>query len=259
MYNIRAYQISEKINVTSIPTKDAANRIYSDRKELFFQYGKESYVSVFNYGVVSFFNCNEKVISDFFGLVSGYCDGFFYDDEITKEYQIETHIEETKFGFKRTDIVFVDSENIRIFMQNIASSVALDNYSQHTRLLLAKTNEHVSFLEKEGIISISNEKLKRFIGETHNLKNKIVANLRFLDSDSEVNQDDYLIAVDSGIKEALFIERRANNIYEELNIVNEHLECFREIVINGANMKIAWIEIILLATFAIKIIVENCF
>jgi uncharacterized Rmd1/YagE family protein len=259
MYNIVAYQISEKIDIELIRQNFAAILIYSDPCELFFQVDKDSYISVFNYGVVSFFNYDEKNINEFIRLIVDHCDCFFYDDEITKEYQIETHIEETKFGFKRTDIVFVDSENIRIFMQNIAKSVALDNYSQHARLLLEKTNEHVSCLEREGRISISNQKLKSFIGETHNLKNKIVANLRLLDSNSEVGQDDYLIAVDNGIKEALFIEKRANNIYEELNIVNEHLESFREIVINGANLKIAWIEIVLLATFVIDIIVENCF
>jgi len=259
MYNIRAYQVAEKINTKSIPLGDSAKLIYSNEKELFFQDGKESFISVFSFGVVGFFNCENKRISEFVRLITEHCNCFFYDDEITKEYQIETHIEETKFGFKRTDIVFVDSENIRIFLQNIARSVALDNYSQYARFLLERTNEHVSFLEKEGRISISNQKLKKFIGEIHHLKNRIVANLRLLDSDSEVSEDDYLIAVDSGIKEALFIERRANNIYEELNIVSEHLESFREIVINGANLKIAWIEIILLATFVIDIIAENIF
>jgi required for meiotic nuclear division protein 1 len=259
MYKISAHQIAEKIETRSIPLKATARLIYSDERELFFQDGPESYISVFNYGVVAFFNCEEKNVHEFFGLVVEHCDCFFYDDEITKEYHIETHIEETKFGFKRTDIVFVDSENIRLFLQNIARSVALDNYSQHARLLLKRTNEHVSSLERKGRISISNQKLKRFIGESHHLKNKIVADLRLLDSDSEVSQDDYLIAVDSGIKDALFIEKRANNIYEELNMINEHLESFREIVINGSNLKIAWVEIILLATFVIDIIVKNCF
>lgn len=259
MYNIRVYQVAEKINTKSILLNDAAKLIYSNEKELFFQDGKESFISVFSFGVIGFFNCENKRISEFVRSIIAHCDGFFYDDEITKEYQIETHIEETKFGFKRTDIVFVDSENIRIFMQNIARSVALDNYSQYARLLLERTNEHVCTLERDGRISISNQKLKQFIGETHHLKNRIVANLRLLDNDSEVSQDDYLIAVDSGIKEALFIERRANNIYEELNIVSEHLESFMEIVVNGGNMKIAWIEIVLLATFAIKVIVETCF
>jgi Uncharacterized conserved protein len=259
MYKILAYQISEKIDIDSVKMTTDIRLLYSNKNELFFQIAKESYISVFTYGVVSFFNCEEKDISTFIRSIIKYCISFFYDDELAKEYLIDTHIQETRFGFKKTDIVFVDSENIKIFMQNVARSAALENYSQQAKTLFDKTNKHVAFLEKKGRVSISNQKLKQFIGETHNLKNKIVANLRLLDSNSEVNQDDYLVAIDDGMKEALFIEKRVNNIYDLIDTLNEHLESFREIIINGANLKLAWIEIVLLTTFVINIIVENCF
>ncbi len=259
MDNVIAYQISDGIDIDAFQNVFPAKSFRSGSFELFYQIDSERCTSVFKYGVVCFLNYDQKDIDEFIKLIFNYCKKFFYDTELTKEYVIEYNANETKFGFHKAEIVVVDNEIIRIVMKNLAQSVALDNYFQHARLLLEGTNKHVLFLEKEGKISISNSKLKKFIGETYHLKNQIIENLRLLDSKIGVAQTESFHATDHGIKVALFINKRVNNIYEELNIISEHLEGFRDILTREANLKLAWIEIVLLATFVIDIIIEKCF
>lgn len=259
MHKLVAYQVGEDIDIHAFKKAFAIKPVHFNELEAFYQIDTERYVSVFKYGVVCFFNYEEKDINEFIKLLFLYFNCFFYDSELTKEYLIEANSKNTTYRYNKAEIESADHISIRLIMQSISKSVALDNYFQHARLLLEKTNSHVIILENEGKISISNMSLKQFIGETHSLKNKIIANIHLLDSDFEINQNPDLYCIDQGMKAALFLDKKSNNIYKELNIITEHLEGFRDIMTQGSNLKLAYIEIVLLGTFVIDIIVDHFF
>jgi hypothetical protein len=111
-------------------------------------------------------------------------------------------------------------------MLNLAQSVALDYYFQKVHILLEQTNKHTVILEKKGNLTISDKKLKKLTGKTHNLKNHIVENLTISHSFPDSNQIDYIMSVDREMKTSMYMERRFSNIYKELEIINEHLVYF---------------------------------
>jgi len=258
MFKIIANQISDKINIDSFKEAYTAELLYSDYIELFYEVGTEQYVSIFTYGVVCFFNHEELKISEFSKIISQHC-RYFYDDELTKEYKIDPNAKELKFGYNKAEITYFDIEALRVIMLNIAQSVALDYYFQKTRVLLEETNKHTSILEKNGKLALSDKELKKFIGQTHNLKNQIVENLHIFDSAPETRQSDYLIKIDYDLKSALYMEKRSQSIHEELQIIREHLEYFSGILNHSDFMKIEWIIIALLGIFVIDIIIGHLF
>ncbi len=244
MYKINATQISDEINLESMQADYTAELLYTNYYELFYEVGTEQYISVLKYGVVCFLNCDDTISNDFNQVVSKHC-AYFYDSELTKEYYIEPVAKEVKFGFNKADLVYCDIETMRLIMLNLAQSVALDYYFQKARILLEETNKHTSVLEARGKLSISDKKLKQFIGKTLNLKNEIVANLHIFDSPPETWQSDYLIRIDIEMKQALYMEKRSDNIHEDLKIIREHLELFSDILHHGASMKLEWVVMIL--------------
>ena len=256
MFKIIASQISDTIDIDSFIGDYSAELLHYDNIESFYEVDTELYVSVFKYGVVCFFNYNDSQINEFTQHISEHCK-YFYDSELTKEYQIETKANELKFGFNSAEITYFDIDTLRVIMLNIAQSVALDYYFQKARVLLDESNKDTSVLEKSGKLAISDKDLKKFIGQTHNLKNQIVENLHIFDSVSKTMQNDYLIKIYSELKKALYMEKRSDNIHKQLEIIKEHLEYFSDIINHGKSMKLEWIVIILLLIFVIDIIISH--
>jgi required for meiotic nuclear division protein 1 len=255
MYNIVAYQISDSIDIDFFQTVYTAELISNNYYELFYEVDTEQYVSIFKYGVVCFLNFNEAKINDFISLISQHCK-YFYDSELTKEYKVDPNAYQTKFGFQRGDLSYCDIETMRLIMLNIAQSVALDYYYQQSRILLEETNTHTSFLEQNGKIKLSGLKIKKFIGKTLNLKNRIVENLHIFDSVHETWQSEHLIKIDTGIKEALFMEKRSNSVHEELKIIREHLEYFSDIMHHSVSTNQENIVIILVFIEVLDILIR---
>jgi uncharacterized Rmd1/YagE family protein len=256
MFKVSASQISESIDIDSFKGAYTAELLYADHVELFYEVDTEIYVAIFKYGVVCFFNADETIINEVTNTISQHCQ-YFYDSELTKAYQIEPNANELKFGFNKAEITYFDIEALRVIMLNIAQSVALDYYFQKARILLEETNKYTSILEKTGKLSISDKEIKKFIGQTHNLKNQIVENLHIFDSAPETQQSDYLIKMDYELKLALYMEKRSKSIHEELQIIREHLEYFSGIMSHGASMRLEWIVIVLLAIFVIDVIIRR--
>ena len=253
MYHIVAHQISDNIDTDTFQTVFTAELINSNHFELFFEVDANRYVSVFKYGVVCFLNYKDNEINDFIELISKHCK-YFYDSELTKEYQVELDAKETKYGTRKAELTYCDIEGMRLIMLNIAQSVALDYYFQQSRVLLEETNKHTSLLEKKGKVLMSGIELKKFLGKTLNLKNRIVENLHIFDSVPETWQSDSLIIIDNGMKEALHMEKRSNNIHEELKIIREHLEYFSDIMNHSMSTKAELIIVVLVAIEVVDII-----
>lgn len=256
MYIVKAIQISDHINLDSFRTGYDAELLYANHFELYYEVDTEKYLSVLKYGVVCFLNFDEAAINDFIDIVSNHCK-YFYDSELVKEYYIETNAAEVKFGINKADLTYIDIETMRLVMLNIAQSVALDYYFQKSRILLEETNKHTSVLEKLGKLKISDKNLKKFIGKTLNLKNQILENLHIFDSIPETWQSDYLIKIDIELKAALHMERRSENIHEDLKIIREHLEYFSDIIHHSASTKQELIVIVLVFIEVFDIIIRG--
>lgn len=256
MYKIIATQISDNINIDAFKEAYNAELLYTNYYELFYEVGTEQYLSVLKYGVVCFLNFEEDQINDFTKLISKYC-VYFYDSELNKEYFINPNASDVKFGINEADLTYCDIENMRLLMLNLAQSVALDYYFQKVRILLEETNKHTSILEKKGKLDISDKNLKKFIGKTLNLKNQIIENLHIFDSIPETWQSDYLIRIDTEMKNALYMEKRSGNIHEDLKIIREHLEYFSDIIHHSTSTKQEMIVIVLVLIEVFDLIIRG--
>lgn len=258
MYKILAQQISDSINIEAFQNIYKAELINSNHFELFYEVDSYRYVSVFKYGVVCFLDFNDTQINEFVDLISQQCK-FFYDSELIKEYQIFIDADEAKYEMNKAELTYCDIEGMRLIMLNLAQSVALDYYFQQSRILLEETNKHTSFLEKKGTVLISGLELKKFIGKTLNLKNRIVENLHIFDSVPETWQNESLMKIDIGMKESLYMVKRSDNIHEELKIIREHLEYFSDIMNHSMSTKSEIIIIILVFIEVVDIVMKWIF
>jgi uncharacterized Rmd1/YagE family protein len=256
MLQVLSYQIADSIDIRQFKSFFQGTLYYDDSDELFYKMGEESFIYVFKYGVVCLLNVSPETSEQFFTSIATFCKNLF-DQKLSEEFQIETNAAQNKFGYNKIEIVHAETDILRLIMLNVSQSVALDYYSDLTSSLLKETNEQTLNLERKGSLRISGTHLKKFIGKTLNLKNRISENLFIFDSPPETWEDEHLHKIDLGLKKTFDLQERFRTIQEGLQIVKENLELFKDIMQDRHSNLLEWIIIVLVFAEVVNIILDK--
>jgi uncharacterized Rmd1/YagE family protein len=257
-YKAVAYQVADSIDLRAFRAAFQAEVYAYDKDELFYSLAEERCIYVFKYGVACFLNYDEVRVAEFIRFLQPFCKNPF-QQTMQEELVIETGAREFRFGFSKIEILAGDVETFRIIMLNVSQSVALDYYSSQTNILLEETNTHTQSLEKTGKLGISGINLKKYIGRTLNLKNKIAENLYIFDSPDVTWENESLNKVDLGLKNMFDLQDRFRTIHDGLEIVKENLDLFKDIMQHRKSTALEWIIIILILVEVVNLVAEKIF
>jgi uncharacterized Rmd1/YagE family protein len=246
-----SYQAADFIDIKNLRQVINGNLLYKDASELFYQVSSGRYLYIFRYGVISFFNYKPEEISTFFGVLQPYCRNFFTPD-FNDELVVETNAAENKISHNKIETKNDDPEVLRMIMLNVSQSVTLDYYSDQTEKLLEETNSYTQLLARRGRLIISGRKLKKFIGKTLLLKNRIAENLYIFDSPPETWENEQLDKLHNELKKSFDLQDRFRDVSEGLQIVKDNLELFKDILQYRTSLLLEWIVIILIAVEVIN-------
>lgn len=249
-------QIADNIDIKQFKSEFNTGIHYADSEELFYKMGEAKFLYVFKYGIVCFLGYDEGEMKAFVKKMSAYCTNLF-DQQNSEEFEIETNMPQNKFGYNKVEIERSDIESLRLIMLNVSQSVALDYYDQQANLLLNETNYHTQVLEKKGKLGFSPGELKKFIGRTLILKNKIASSLYIFDSPEQTWESEYLNQLDQGLKQTFDLQARFRTIKEGLEIAKENLELFKDLLQYRNSILLEWIIIILILVEVINLFVEK--
>jgi len=253
---VTSFQISDSIDIKPFRASFYAATHYGDTDELFYRVEKDKYLYVFKYGIVCFLGYTEEEISIFFQIIEPFCKNLF-KQRLSDEFDIETEAPAINYGYNKIEIPGPDTEELRLIMLNVSQSVALDYYNQQTNSLLEETNSYTQLLERRGRINMGGVKLKRYIGRTLNLKNRISANLYIFDSPEETWENENLNKLDIGLKKTFDLQVRFRTIQDGLGIVKENMELFKDLLQNRNSITLEWVVIILILVEVVNIFIRN--
>ncbi len=258
MDKITAYHIADFIDIKNLKPAINAKLIYSDSVELFYQTENLRFIYIFRYGAISFLNYDNKEISDFMEFLNKYCRNVF-GQSFSDELLLEAGAPENKISHNKVEIRDRSPEVIRMVMLNVSQSVTLDYYSNQTELLLEETNYHTQLLEKKGKLAISGKNLKKFIGKTLMLKNRIAENLYIFDSPPETWENEELDKLHNDLKKSFDLQDRFRDVSEGLSIVKDNLELFKDILHDRNSVLLEWIVIILIGIEILNFFLDKLF
>jgi uncharacterized Rmd1/YagE family protein len=258
MYKVVSYQISDSIDIKGCKAGLKQELVYSDSDELFYKVAYDRYLHIFKYGVVSFFNFDQEGIKSTLKIIAPYCRNPF-TEELYDEFEVEPGARENKVSHNKIEIISADKDVIRMIMLNVSQSVALDYYSEQTTKLLEETNYHTQILEKNGRLAISGNNLKKFIGKTLLLKNRIAENLYIFDSPPETWEDERLDKLHNELKRNFDLQERFRNVSEGLSIIKDNLELFKDLLQYRNSVFLEWIVITLIAVEVLHFLLEKIF
>lgn len=258
MLKVISYQISDNIDLKALKKDFKGTLEHSSIDELFYVAGPRQYIYVFKYGVVCFLNFDEIKITEFIKFAENYCKDPF-ETSLSDEFMINDKATANKFGHNIIAVKKPDMECLRLIMLNVSQSVALDYYSEQSTSILEETKSHSSLLEQKGSMDISGKKLKKFIGRSMNLKNKIAENLYIFDSPPEAWENENLSKIDQGLKKTFDLQMRYRDIKEDLEIIKENLDLFRDLMQHKDSTVLEWIVIALIVVEVIYPLIEHFF
>lgn len=258
MLQVVSFQIADSIDIRSFKAAFTAEIYYSDSDELFYKLENEKLIYVFKYGVVCFLGHSEVEMSAFIQLIKPYCKNLL-EQKLSEEFDIEVNATRNKIGYNKIELIEPDIDVIRLIMLNVSQSVALDHYYQQTQSLLEETNLHTQMLEKKGRLAIKGINLKKYIGKTLYLKNRIAENLYIFDSPDETWEDEVLNKMDQGLKKTFDLQSRFKTIQEGLSIVKENLELFKDLLQYRNSVMLETIVIVLILVEVLNVIIEKLF
>lgn len=243
-YSTKAIQLSDSIKIKAIRDSFSDVKTYGDADELFIMLSGNNFVYIFKYGVVCFFNISNEKQQRFIKRIKPFSSSLakidineFQDIEIGKKLDVTPDC---------ITIEELDIETIKLIMFNISQSVALDYYCSLTEKLLEDTRMHTDKLEQSGKLSLSGNKLKKFIGSVLNIRNSIVENLYIFDTPDAIWENEQLNQLDKDLKKHFDLKDRYRSVHEQVDIIKENLELFKDFMFHNESSRLEWIIIILI-------------
>lgn len=246
---IEALQIAESFNIKKFRAEFRAEAFSGSTSEVFYALTENNrYLYVFDYGVVVFANYDAVAKSEFVQFIKNYANSLINTD-LSEEYQIIID-ERLNKALVKNDFVSVpqiDSSLLRIVMLNIGQSVALEHYELLTDELIISSKDYILELEHHGKLSISKTNLLKYIGRVLNVKNSIVDNLYILDDPNLVWDNEELNLLNRHLKANFDINPRFKDLDYRLQIVENNLTLFTDVLNVRESARLEWIVIILIA------------
>jgi uncharacterized Rmd1/YagE family protein len=245
---IEAIQIAEAFNIKKLRAEFGIEAHSSSPSEIFYTLNdKKRYLYIFDYGVAVLANYSTTEKKEIIDFVKNYSTTIV-DLDLFEEYQINIDPNVLKVTIKNdyVSVPYVDPSVLRIIMLNIGQSVALDYYEVLTDALITSSKEYILELEKRGKLSISKVNLLKYIGKVLNVKNSIVDNLYILDDPNLVWDNEELNLLNRHLKTNFDINPRFKDLDYRLDIVEDNLKLFTDVLNVRESSRLEWIVIILI-------------
>jgi uncharacterized Rmd1/YagE family protein len=245
---VEAIQLAESFNIKKFRADFQTEAYAGSTTELFYTFAeKNRFLYVFDYGVVVFANYDPVAKSEFVNFIKNYATAVL-TLQLSEEYtiQIQPELEKSVVKNNYVSVAKIDSLMIRIVMLNIAQSVALDYYENLTDELISSSKHYILQLEKKGKINISKTNLLKYIGKVLNVKNSIIDNLYILDDPNLVWDHEDLNLLNRNLKTNFDINTRFKDLDYRLQIVEDNLTLFTDVLNVRESSKLEWLIIILI-------------
>lgn len=174
------------------------------------------------------------------------------------ELQIEPN-RNSEVAFNTVVVPEFSIDILHLVMLNLSQSVALENYQNRTNLLLEQTREISDNLKHTGDIGVPRRRLRKFVGRTMVLKNRIAENLLIFETSDLAWSNELLSNLDTELRNQLDVVNRHHGLQYSLDIVKENLDLYRNILEHKHSSMLEWIIIILILLEVADLIITKLF
>lgn len=255
MSQVTAYHIGDFISIAEVLHQQALSPVRAEGSFALYEIQPKSWVYVKDYGSIVFINCQLDIQKKWLKLLLGQSPKM--DDLIQEEYNIQEQSEKAMVGFSTIKIPQLGEDEAHVICLHIAQAVALDDFQNQVNELLELTRGLSNQLDQEGKLKINRREMRKLVGQTMVLKNKIAENLFIFDTPDVSWNDPTLNNLDKELRRELEILRRHQGLQLNLSVVKENLDLFKDILQHKHSSTLEWIIILLILFEVVQVLFEK--
>jgi required for meiotic nuclear division protein 1 len=257
---VTAFQLGESLSLKALRTRLGPRLLAAGSQELFFgpsqsgvventQPPDHGYLYLLNYGVVIYAGHDSAYIEETNRLLQEFVENPLATP-LREDFAIQTGAATLDVGHTEVHIGEVNADTLRVIMLYVGQSVALDYYEGLADKLLKAPRPFIESMRVHGKLKASRRAVMRYIGETLDMRNRIIDNLYVLDTPDVAWENEELDRLDRGMKRTFDIVTRFRALEDQLDVVQNNLELFAELIQHrDSNL----LEIIIIALFLVEI------
>ena len=249
MSKVTAFQIADSIDIKRFRKEYTGTESYANNFEVFYGNSDGQFLYVQGYGVVVFSGYDEIQISENIDYLKQFVKNTL-PEKLREDFSISENRDHDIFGYNEIQVTRLEPEVMRIIMMYVGESVALDYFNQQAEQLLDETNKYTLQLELKGDLKLSAHNLRRFIGKTLNMKNRIADSLYIIDSPEETWENEYLSKIAGGLQNIFDIRMRHKEVDFKLQTIRDNLDLFKDLLQHRRSNQL---EIIIIALILVEV------
>ncbi|WP_333600718.1 RMD1 family protein [Flavobacterium sp.] len=245
---IEALQIAESFNIRKFREDFQGVEHFGTQSEIFFVFPETNrYLYLFDYGVIVFANYEAAAKTEMLAFAQQYTSTPI-QTPLNEEYQVEINTQLTTHSVKNNFVTVpkITPSIMRIVTLNTGQSVALEYYETLTDEMITSSKHYILELERRGKLSISKTNLLKYIGKVLNVKNSVIDNLYILDDPNLVWDNEELNTLNRQLKANFEINTRFKDIDYRLQIIEDNLTLFTDVLNVRESSRLEWVIILLI-------------
>jgi uncharacterized Rmd1/YagE family protein len=233
IYTVQAIHLFGQLHMKTMRSLLGGKLINSSPQELQFQYAENSYLYVYPFGCLVFFNMSasdvesvtQKLKSEVAGMLE-FPTSETFDVMVGDNPRVE---------FEFLELKKLSADTTRLVAMCLGQSAGLEYFENKADSMLTDTVELIEDLARRGRLPFNNKHLLRVIGSTASARQKILTNLAILDPPAETWKSKELEKLYRELHQNFDLEIRFRSLDRKLTLLQDNIEIIVDLASSQKN------------------------
>ena len=247
-YQLQAYNLYHSITIKAVRTVVTGHIIDSSPSELQVKYGEESFLFIYRFGALVFFNMPLAQINNEMQKIKDAL-GPTVVNTTSETFQIQIGHQD-RFEFDYVELRKLTPQGLSMVALTVGQSAALETYEINSDSMLRDSANLMQRLERIGSVPLSAKVLLKFIGSAASIRQNIVSNLAILDPPEETWRSYDMQLLFREAQQCFDIDVRFRVLDRKLALVQDNIEILTNLV---SSRRSTILELLIIALIALEL------
>lgn len=227
-YLMQAINLYDSINIKNVRTVLSGKVIDSTPQEMQLQFGENSYLFVYRFGCLVFFNMNNSEVDSVISKLRATL-GNGLPNPTTETFQVNIGDSPFRVEFEYVELKKVSLDHLRLIAITLGQSSALEYFELSADRMLYETSNFMQNLSRIGVVPLQTKALLKIIGSTASARQHVISNLSILDPPEDTWKSKEFEKLFRELQSNFDIDVRFRTLDRKLTLIQDNIEILADL------------------------------